>query len=93
MVIVEEDREQPHVLARGLEERVLFRTDGERLVEIRGAGAVDPDELDCLDSLRHAVFGQLEILEREVGDGFVARRHRDVYADQIGARPEDRCLG
>ena len=93
VIVVQEDRKQPHVLARGFEHRVLLRADLQRLVEIRRARAVDLDELQRLDRLRHVVVGDLEVFHLEIGDGLVAAlRHGDVHAHEIGARAEDRLL-
>ena len=90
VVIVQEDRKQPHVLARGLEDGVLLRSNLQRLVEVRLPRAVDADELDRLHRLRHVVFEDLEVRRLEIGHRFVTvRGGGHVHAYEIGAGAEN----
>ncbi len=69
VIVVEEDGEQPHVLALRLGLLVVAVPDGARR---RFAGtrvvAVDPDELELLDRLRLVVFEDLEVSFLQIGD-------------------------
>ena len=93
MVVVEEDDEEPDVLARGLGARVIARSDLERGLAARLGLAVQPDELHGVDLLADAVLLHLEIGRGEAGDGLVAAADdRDVHADHLHACAEDRRL-
>jgi hypothetical protein len=90
VVVVQEQREQPDVFPRRLEQRVLLRANRERLVEVGRPRAVDPHELDRLHRLRDVVFGDLEIRHLEIGDRLVAvGRRGDVNAYEVRTGPED----
>jgi hypothetical protein len=93
VVVVEEDDEEPDVLARGLGARVIARSDLERRLAARLRLAVQADELHGVDLLADAVLLHLEIVRCEAGDGCVApAEDRDVHADDLHARAEDRRL-
>jgi hypothetical protein len=88
VVIVQEDREQPHVVAlrlRLLVEEAADLAGGSRVLHL-----VDAHELERLDVLRLAGFG-----DREVGGRQVEHRvalpvgDDDVDADEVDAGPED----
>ena len=92
VVVVQEDAEQPHVFARGFQQRMLARADLKRLVQVAGAVAGDARQLHVLHHLRHAVLGDLEVSQPQIGDRLIVIGHRDVDANQVGAGAEDRLL-
>ena len=69
MIVVQEDRKQAHVLAGGLEQRVLLRSNLERLVEVGLPRAIHVQELQGLDDL---------LLERSVREAIHRRCDRCV---------------
>ena len=91
VIVVEEDREQPHVVSRGFLFFVGVGADGARrtLAGRAGDAAVELDELEVFDRLRLAVFGDFEVGLLEVGDVRAAAvGHDDVDADEVDARAE-----
>src|SRR5262249_31706958 len=74
---------------------VRVRANGaRRAVRTRKRAAVKPDELEGLDRLRLAVFGDLEIRLLQIGDvRAVLVGDDDVDANEVDARPEDGLVG
>jgi hypothetical protein len=93
VVIVEQNREDAHVLALGVEELVVARAElAGRQVVAPGAGGVD--QLELIDDLRPAVLEHLEIVLRQAGHGIaLAIRDDDVDADEIDAGAKDGLRG
>ena len=94
VIIVEEDREQPDVLARRFGLFVVVAADFPGRLVDRGSGsAVELHELEGFDLLRLAVFRDLEIGRLQVGDLIaVAVRNDDVHAHEVDACAEHRLL-
>ena len=92
VVVVEEDRDEPHVVARRLQLLVALGSDGtDRLAG--GRGRLHLDVLERLDRLRLAVLGHFEVGLGEVADGIALPvRHDDVHADEVDAGSEGRPL-
>src|SRR5262247_25090 len=94
VVVVEEDREQPHVVAGGFHLFVVVRADlAWRLLDRVAASAVELDELEGFDFLRLAVFRHIEVGLRKIRDrvaGLVRNDH--VHTDEVDAGTEDRGL-
>ncbi len=93
VVIVEKDREQPHVVARGL--GLLF--DGvanfPRRIASHAGILGHVDQLERLDCLRFAVFGDLEVLLPEIVDRVALLVGDDhVHANEIDVGTERRSL-
>ena len=87
VIVVQEDREQPDVVAGGLEHRVLASIESPAArSRSTGRGAVDLDELHRLHRLRHAVVGDLEVGHRQ--DRSPARRRGRSRSRRRG---RDRC--
>ena len=94
VIVVEEHREQPHVVARRFGFLVVVGADFARRIldRVRDA-AVQLDELEGFDLLRLAVFSDVEVGLLQIGKrvaGLVRDDH--VHTDEIDARAEDRRL-
>ena len=93
VIVVEEEREDPHVVARGLELFVVAIANLLRRRTARLRVAVDLDQLELLDRLRLAVLEDLEVGLRQVGDRLVLPvGDDDVDADEVDAAAERRLL-
>ena len=92
VVVVEEDREQPDVVARRLHLLVVVVPDfARRFLDRVGGAAVELDQLEGLDLLRLAVFGDLEVALLQVRDRVaLVVGDDDVDADEIDAGAENR---
>src|SRR3989442_2102123 len=90
VIVVEENREDPHIITRRLECRVLRRADLERVFEVRRPRPVEPDELHGLHGLQNTILDHLEVGGLEIGDRLiVTARHRHVHAYDIDPALED----
>ena len=92
MVVVEEDREQPDVVARRFHFLVVVGADfARRLLDRVGGAAVELDQLEGLDLLRLAVLGDLEVALLQVRDriAFLVGDD-DVDADEVDPGAENR---
>ena len=91
MVIVEEDREQPHVFLGGFDRGLRRPANVQRLAVVHLALPIQPDELRGLHGLRQLVLGHDEVRGLQVGDRVVvAIDDGDVDADEVHGRPEGR---
>jgi hypothetical protein len=90
VIVVEEDDEQPVLLARGLALLIGGRQDlaiGGRIV----GAVVGLDELERLNRLRLAALADLEVVGGEIGDGTALLvRDGDVDDDRVDAGSERR---
>ena len=91
MVVVEEDREQAHVVARRLGLLVEVVADFlRRLLDRVGGAAVELDQLEGVDLLRLVVFEDVEVRRLQIRDRVaVLVRDDDVDADVVDAGAED----
>ena len=88
VVIVQEDHQQPDVVACGLGRGVLVGSNLERRVVARRGFAGELDELERLNRLRDAVFADVEVLGREIGERHpVSAGDRHVDANEVDASP------
>ena len=89
VIVVEKDREQPHVVFRGFRGFVVVVADRPRRpVGGRHRAAVELHELERLDVLRLAVLGDLEIGLFQIGDRVavaIADDHVDAHEVDPGA--------
>jgi hypothetical protein len=96
VVVVEEEREQSHVLARRFDQPVLAVADGQAAPVFFGL-PVQANELRRLDFLWHVILGDQEVGGLQVGDRLlVSAGDRDVHANEIDARAKGglrrRCI-
>ena len=93
VVVVQKNREQPHVVARRFR---LFVDDVAHFARRIGADAgvlADVDELERLDRLRLPVFGDFEVFLLQIVDGIALPiGDDDVDADEVDVGAKDRSL-
>src|SRR5581483_2881850 len=91
---VEEDREEPHVVARRFGLLVEVGADlPRRLLHGFADAAVELHELERLDRLRLAVLGDLEVALFQIAEGGpVLVRDDDVDANEVDAGAEQRLV-
>jgi hypothetical protein len=93
VVVVEEDGEQAHVLARRFHLFVVVGPDfARRFLDCLGHASVQLDETERFDLLRLAVFGDVEVRLFQIGDLHAALVVADdhVDADEVDAAAEHR---
>ena len=92
VVVVEEDREQPDVVARRFRFFVVIGADlAHGLLRRLDEAAVEPYQLERVDRLRLPVFEHVEVARLQVGHAVAALvfRDDDVDPDVVDAGPED----
>ena len=94
VVVVEEDREQPHVVARRFDSPRRSRCGSAAAARWRDIGPPSSlMSLNGLDLLRLAVLGDLEVVRLQIGDRVAVLVGDDhVDADEVDAGAEDRRL-
>ncbi len=93
VVVVEEQHEQAHVVARGFDAGVRRRADVDRLAQIGWRLAAEADELRGFDGLQDPVLLDLEVRGLQVVHRLaVAIRDRDVDAHEVDLGAEDGLL-
>ena len=94
VVVVQEDREEPHVFLRRFDRRLRWTANLQRLAVVHPALAVQPHELRGLHGLRHLVFGDDEVGGLQIGHRLVVSiDDRNVDPDEIHCGSEDRLSG
>ena len=95
VIVVEEHREQPHVLARRFRFLVGVGPDlADRLLRRFRGAAIELDQPERFDFLRLAVLGHVEVGRLQVGDRDAVLVFRDDHVDahEIDAGAEHRRL-
>ena len=90
-VLVPEDQENAHVVARRLGRRVIGRSNRQRQIVVRARAPRGFDELEGLNRLEDAIFFDVEVRGRQGGNRItVAIEDGHIDTDEVRSRAERR---